>query len=69
MCLLLISGASDDTIIPVVNTTGTRLWPVVVNWAGKPLNAEAVGTGVPPHGLGAGQAEAAAASSAKKTES
>ncbi|OBT83261.1 hypothetical protein VE02_07603 [Pseudogymnoascus sp. 03VT05] len=33
---------SEDTIITVANTTGTRLWPAVVKWAGKPPSAEVV---------------------------
>ncbi|OBT64148.1 hypothetical protein VE03_06274 [Pseudogymnoascus sp. 23342-1-I1] len=36
------SGKSDETIIAVANTTGTRLWPAVVKWAGKPPSAEVV---------------------------
>ncbi|KFY66986.1 hypothetical protein V496_01816 [Pseudogymnoascus sp. VKM F-4515 (FW-2607)] len=36
------SGKSDDTIITVANTTGTRLWPAVVKWAGKPPSAAVV---------------------------
>ncbi|KFY80952.1 hypothetical protein V499_00247 [Pseudogymnoascus sp. VKM F-103] len=36
------SAKSDDTIITVANTTGTRLWPAVVKWAGKPPSADVV---------------------------
>ncbi|OAF57847.2 hypothetical protein VC83_05628 [Pseudogymnoascus destructans] len=36
------SAKSDDTIITVANTTGTRLWPAVVKWAGKPPSTDVV---------------------------
>ncbi|KFY13711.1 hypothetical protein V492_03086 [Pseudogymnoascus sp. VKM F-4246] len=36
------SAKSDDTIINVANTAGTRFWPAVVKWAGKPPSTEVV---------------------------
>ncbi|OAF54317.1 hypothetical protein VC83_09391 [Pseudogymnoascus destructans] len=36
------SAKSDDKIITVANTTGTRLWPAVVKWAGKPPSTDVV---------------------------
>ncbi|KFY48446.1 hypothetical protein V495_01325 [Pseudogymnoascus sp. VKM F-4514 (FW-929)] len=37
------STKSDSTIINVASTAGTRLWPTVVKWDGKPPSAEGYG--------------------------